>query len=99
MVDERVAAAEAYLDAERPRLALVLQRAVVYLECGVRYATAPYRHFNIETGVDPFDSFKIVDTGDATISPGDTKRSQDNIEDASMRFLSRRPPSSSAATT
>lgn len=42
----------------------------------------PYRHFNIETGVDPFDSYRIVDTGDAAISPGDTKQSQDNIEDA-----------------
>ena len=42
----------------------------------------PYRHFNIETGVDPFDEYKVVDTGDATVSPGDTKQSQDNIEDA-----------------
>ncbi len=42
----------------------------------------PYRHFNIETGVDPFDSYRVVDTGDATISPGDTKQSQDNIEAA-----------------
>ncbi|MDG5759598.1 agmatinase family protein [Natronococcus sp. A-GB1] len=42
----------------------------------------PYRHFNIETGVDPFDSYNVVDTGDATVSPGDTKRSQKNIEAA-----------------
>jgi agmatinase len=42
----------------------------------------PYQHFNIETGVDPFDSYKVADTGDAAVSPGDTKQSQDNIEDA-----------------
>jgi agmatinase len=42
----------------------------------------PYQHFNIETGVDPFDTYSVADTGDATVSPGDTKRSQDNIEDA-----------------
>jgi len=41
----------------------------------------PYRHFNIETGVDPFDTFKVIDTGDAKISPGDTRGSQLNIED------------------
>lgn len=42
----------------------------------------PYQHFNIETGVDPFDSYKVVDTGDATISPGETRKSQENIEAA-----------------
>jgi len=42
----------------------------------------PYEHFNIETGVDPFDSFKVADTGDAAVSPGDTRGSQLNIEDA-----------------
>jgi len=42
----------------------------------------PYEHFNIETGVDPFDHFKVVDTGDATVSPGETRKSQLNIEDA-----------------
>ena len=42
----------------------------------------PYEHFNIETGVDPFDTFNVVDHGDAAISPGDTKGSQENIEDA-----------------
>ena len=42
----------------------------------------PYEHFNIETGVDPFDTFKVVDTGDARVSPGDTRQSQLNIEDA-----------------
>ena len=42
----------------------------------------PYEHFNIETGVDPFDTFSVADTGDATISPGDTRQSQLNIEEA-----------------
>jgi agmatinase len=42
----------------------------------------PYQHFNIETGVDPFDSFGVVDTGDATISPGDTRQSQLNIQES-----------------
>ncbi|GGN13627.1 agmatinase family protein [Halarchaeum nitratireducens] len=42
----------------------------------------PYEHFNIETGVDPFDHFSVADTGDATVSPGDTRGSQLNIEDA-----------------
>ncbi len=42
----------------------------------------PYQHFNIETGVDPFDSFSVVDTGDATISPGDTRKSQLNIQES-----------------
>jgi len=42
----------------------------------------PYQHFNIETGVDPFDTYSVADTGDATISPGDTRESQENIEDA-----------------
>jgi agmatinase len=42
----------------------------------------PYEHFNIETGVDPFDRYKVVDTGDATVSPGETRQSQLNIEDA-----------------
>lgn len=42
----------------------------------------PYQHFNIETGVDPFDTFKVADAGDATISPGDTRQSQKNIEAA-----------------
>jgi len=42
----------------------------------------PYEHFNIETGVDPFDTFKVADTGDATVSPGETRESQLNIEDA-----------------
>ena len=42
----------------------------------------PYEHFNIETGVDPFDTFSVVDHGDATVVPGDTKQSQENIEDA-----------------
>lgn len=42
----------------------------------------PYQHFNIETGVDPFDHYKVVDTGDATVSPGETRKSQLNIEDA-----------------
>lgn len=31
----------------------------------------PYEHFNIETGVDPFGVFKVVDYGDVAISPGD----------------------------
>ena len=42
----------------------------------------PYEHFNIETGVDPFDCFSVADTGDAAVSPGDTRQSQLNIEDA-----------------
>jgi agmatinase len=42
----------------------------------------PYEHFNIETGVDPFDYYKIADTGDATITPGETRQSQLNIEEA-----------------
>ncbi|WP_299265581.1 agmatinase family protein [Halorientalis sp.] len=42
----------------------------------------PYQHFNIETGVDPFDHFSVADTGDASVSPGDTRQSQLNIEDA-----------------
>jgi len=42
----------------------------------------PYEHFNIETGVDPFDTFSVADTGDAAVSPGDTRQSQLNIEDA-----------------
>jgi agmatinase len=42
----------------------------------------PYEHFNIETGVDPFDTYSVADTGDATISPGDTRESQLNIESA-----------------
>ncbi|WP_254764503.1 agmatinase family protein [Natrinema marinum] len=42
----------------------------------------PYEHFNIETGIDPFDTFKVADTGDAPVSPGDTRQSQLNIEDA-----------------
>jgi agmatinase len=42
----------------------------------------PYEHFNIETGVDPFDTYSVADTGDATISPGDTRQSQLNIEAA-----------------
>ncbi|ADJ16631.1 agmatinase family protein [Halalkalicoccus jeotgali] len=42
----------------------------------------PYQHFNIETGVDPFDNYKVVDTGDATVSPGETRESQLNIEAA-----------------
>jgi agmatinase len=42
----------------------------------------PYEHFNIETGVDPFDNFSVADTGDAQVSPGDTRQSQLNIEDA-----------------
>ena len=42
----------------------------------------PYEHFNIETGIDPFNTFHVVDTGDATISPGDTKKSQENIREA-----------------
>jgi len=42
----------------------------------------PYEHFNIETGVDPFDHFKVADTGDAAVTPGDTRQSQLNIEDA-----------------
>ena len=42
----------------------------------------PYEHFNIETGVDPFDQFSVADTGDASVSPGDTRQSQLNIEDA-----------------
>ena len=40
----------------------------------------PYQHFNIETGVDPFDTFKVVDTGDVIISPGDTIGSHKAIE-------------------
>jgi guanidinobutyrase len=31
----------------------------------------PYEHFNIETGVDPFGVFRVVDYGDVSISPGD----------------------------
>ena len=42
----------------------------------------PYEHFNIETGIDPFDTFSVADTGDAAVSPGDTRKSQLNIEDA-----------------
>lgn len=42
----------------------------------------PYEHFNIETGVDPFDTFSVADTGDAAVSPGETRQSQLNIEDA-----------------
>jgi len=42
----------------------------------------PYQHFNIETGVDPFDTYSVADTGDAQVSPGDTRQSQLNIEDA-----------------
>lgn len=42
----------------------------------------PYEHFNIETGIDPFDTFSVADTGDAAVSPGDTRQSQLNIEDA-----------------
>jgi len=42
----------------------------------------PYEHFNIETGVDPFDTYSVADTGDAAVSPGDTRGSQETIEDA-----------------
>ncbi|AUV83450.1 agmatinase [Salinigranum rubrum] len=42
----------------------------------------PYEHFNIETGVDPFDTYSVADTGDAAVSPGDTRQSQLNIEEA-----------------
>ena len=42
----------------------------------------PYEHFNIETGIDPFDTFSVADTGDAAVTPGDTRQSQLNIEEA-----------------
>lgn len=32
----------------------------------------PYSHFNIEVGIDPFDEFFVVDSGDAPVIPGDT---------------------------
>ena len=42
----------------------------------------PIKHFNIETGVDPFETLSVADFGDATVSPGDTRRSQENIKSA-----------------
>jgi agmatinase len=42
----------------------------------------PYKHFNIETGVDPFDTLKVVDYGDVPVSPGDTRASQRNVQAA-----------------
>ena len=50
----------------------------------------PYEHFNIETGVDPFDTFSVADTGDAAVSPGDTRQSQLNIEDAVAEIRDRK---------
>lgn len=39
----------------------------------------PYEHFNIETGVDPFGVFKVVDYGDVPISPGDVIESHSRM--------------------
>ncbi len=41
----------------------------------------PYEHYNIETGIDPFDSFNVVDTGDVHIICGDTLASQKKCEE------------------
>ncbi len=39
----------------------------------------PYEHFNIETGVDPFGVFKVVDYGDVAVSPGDVIESHNRM--------------------
>lgn len=49
----------------------------------------PYEHFNIETGVDPFDTLKVVDTGDASMTPGDTRASHKTLEQ-SVKEISKR---------
>ena len=46
----------------------------------------PYEHFNIETGVDPFGTFKVADYGDVNVSPGDVieslRRMTDKVKSA-----------------
>jgi agmatinase len=40
----------------------------------------PYSHFNIETGIDPFDEFFVVDHGDAPVIPGDVMATLKSFE-------------------
>ena len=39
----------------------------------------PFERFNIETGADPFGTFRTVDYGDVIVSPGDVIKSHKNI--------------------
>lgn len=55
----------------------------------------PYEHFNIETGVDPFGVFRVVDYGDVSIVPGDvieslarmTKKVYESIEHKAIPII------------
>ena len=39
----------------------------------------PFERFNIETGADPFGTFRTVDYGDVIVSPGDVIKSHKNM--------------------
>lgn len=47
----------------------------------------PYERFNIETGADPFGTFRTVDYGDVQVSPGDVIESHKRMTKKLRKFL------------
>ncbi|WP_394296429.1 arginase family protein [Natronococcus occultus] len=66
------------------------------IRAGFTEPSPPYCHFNVETGVDPFDTLKVVDNGDVAITPRGyacefgRDRGPDR-SDSRARYLSVRP--------